>query len=118
MSAGLKLADQLRDARARQKFLQRYQGLNPDQLLALDRDDWEEWLSVVTADDLEPVTLEACQRRSRAKRRYLILSMASVAAPLMLVAGIGLAVSGLAGLFLSPIFCVVLVSIACWAGLN
>ena len=99
MSYDLKLADLLRDARARQKCLQRYQGLDPDQLLALDRDDWEEWLSVATADDLEPVTWEACQRRSRVKRRDLILTRASVAALALFVAvvGIGLALSGLPG---------------------
>jgi hypothetical protein len=104
-----------KDYQLRQKYL----GLSPDQLLALSREDWEEWTSVATPRDLEPVTWEACQRRSRAKRRDLILARASVAAPLMLVAagGIGLAVLGVTGNAFFLFVCAV-VSIACWAGLN
>ena len=105
-----------KDYQLRQKYL----GLSPDQLLALSREDWEEWTSVATPRDLEPVTWEACQRRSRVKRRDLILTGASVAALALFVAavGIGMAVSGLPGGKAFFLFVCAAVSIACWAGPN
>jgi hypothetical protein len=108
------MTDQNIEARARQKYL----GLCPDQLLALSQEDWEEWTSVATPRDLEPVTWEACQTRSDAKRRDLILTRALVVVLALFVAavGIGMAVSGLPGGKAFFLFVCMVASISCWAG--